>query len=335
MKKTPHLALSVVIPMRNSSSTILKTLESIFNQKYPIKEIIVIDNASTDKSVEVVKGFILKHKRIPTRLLINAKDLMIARSLSRGIKAAKTPYVVLTHSDCRFVTSQEIQKLARPFQSNSRLVATYGQVKQSLSTWHHYSFWEKFLFAFQAGKTIPGLVGKVDCINKLAYLRAGGHDTKGHDNYGGEDADLHARLKKIGPTQETKATIEHLHYLYGDFSFKDLLEKKQQTAGAYGVLLRTYGIQNGFVGLITFLLKPVLAITILLPMTRFYAVLAFIVFTILYYHRMFMTKSTLFSPRIIILPFAVLFLIFFETLWTFAGFFRSLLFTHEKLPSRN
>lgn len=322
-KKITYLDISVVIPMKNSSSTIIETLKSIKKQIYPIQEIIIIDNASTDTSVKLVENYAKQNRNMHIRLLKNKKDLMIARSLNRGIREAKTSFVVLTHSDCKFISSKEIQKLAKPFLENEKIVATYGQVKQSLATWYHYSFWEKFLFAYQAGKTIPGLVGKVDCINKMAYIKSGGHDIKGHDNYGGEDADLHARLRKIGQTQETNATIDHLHYMFADFSFKDLLEKKQQTAGAYGILLRDYGLRNGLLGLVTFLLKPIFAIGLLIPIINLPIFIAFIFLTFFYYNRMLTTPSTLFDLRIILVPFAALFLIYYETFWTVAAFVKS------------
>lgn len=51
-KLTP---VSIVVPMRNASTTVLICLESLVTQDYPIREIVVVDNASTDDSVAIVK----------------------------------------------------------------------------------------------------------------------------------------------------------------------------------------------------------------------------------------------------------------------------------------
>src|SRR6266581_955542 len=50
------------IPAYNAEATIGETLESILNQTYPNLEILVLDNASTDRTVEVVESF--KDKRL-------------------------------------------------------------------------------------------------------------------------------------------------------------------------------------------------------------------------------------------------------------------------------
>lgn len=320
--KTIHnFDISVVIPMRNASSTILETLKSIQKQIYPIQDVIIVDNASTDNSVNLVKAFSKKNKKMHIQLLLNKKDLMIARSLSRGVQAAKTQYIILMHADCRLVSQNEFATLVRPL-SQPSVVATYGQTNQPLSIWEKYAFWEQFLFAHQAGKTMPGLVGKIDCIKKDAYLKVGGHDTVGHDNYGGEDADLHMRLRSIGKTVATKATIEHLHYMYKDFSFADLLDKKKQTAGAYGILLRKHGLRNGWLGILTMLLKPFLAFGLLIPYTSITTLAIVMLYIALYYRRMFLSLSIAKNPRIMLIPLVFIFLIYFETFYTLLAFFK-------------
>ncbi|MFA6916669.1 MAG: glycosyltransferase [Parachlamydiales bacterium] len=49
--------VSVVIPTYNCAQSILQTIESVLNQTYPTVEIIVIDGGSTDKTIELIKGF--------------------------------------------------------------------------------------------------------------------------------------------------------------------------------------------------------------------------------------------------------------------------------------
>ena len=51
-------SFSICIPNYNYAQYIGQTIESVLNQTYQNFEIIVVDNASTDNSVEVVKAFI-------------------------------------------------------------------------------------------------------------------------------------------------------------------------------------------------------------------------------------------------------------------------------------
>ena len=48
--------VSVCVPVYNGSETIVSTLQSIINQTYQNIEIIVVDNCSTDNTVEIVEG---------------------------------------------------------------------------------------------------------------------------------------------------------------------------------------------------------------------------------------------------------------------------------------
>lgn len=311
-----HLKISIVIPMRNSSSTILETLKSIFSQDYPIEEIIVVDDMSTDSSGDLVKKFRSKNKKIKITLLQNKTHLMIARSISRGFKASKSPYVVLTHSDCLYVSRKEIAKLVSPIEKDNTIIATYGYIYQSLEAWGIYSFWEKMLFAYGAGKKIPGLTGKIDCYKKEAYESIGGHDDLKYYAYGGEDADLHFRLKKIGKVKLTSATITHVNHLHGNFSLKDLITKKKQTAGAYGRQFKFHASETGLKDTVLILIKPILVISSLIPIVQIFAFIGMVGYIGLYYKRMFLSRSTLLNIRIVLLPFVALFLIYFESFWT-------------------
>lgn len=48
--------ISVVIPLYNKEKSIAQSLQSVLNQSYTDFEIVVVDDGSTDKSVEIVEG---------------------------------------------------------------------------------------------------------------------------------------------------------------------------------------------------------------------------------------------------------------------------------------
>ena len=73
--------LSIIIPAHNAASTIEKTIYSV-RQNEPEAEIIVVENGSTDNTVEIIRG--IDNEKV--RLVHSEKGVSVARNA--GIKAA-------------------------------------------------------------------------------------------------------------------------------------------------------------------------------------------------------------------------------------------------------
>lgn len=86
--------VTVLIPVYNRPY-VVNTIKSICNQTYKNLEILVIDNASTDHTVQAIQE--LKDSRI--RLLINEKNRGQTYSLNRGLEEASGKYIARIDSD--------------------------------------------------------------------------------------------------------------------------------------------------------------------------------------------------------------------------------------------
>lgn len=86
--------ISVIIPMYNSEKYISECLESIFNQTYKNYEIIIVNDGSTDRSLEVVKKY--RNEKIKVYTQEN-KGVSFARN--KGIELAKGDYIYFMDSD--------------------------------------------------------------------------------------------------------------------------------------------------------------------------------------------------------------------------------------------
>jgi glycosyltransferase involved in cell wall biosynthesis len=75
------LSVAVVIPAFNEEATIASCLESCFNQKTPFSEIIVVDNLSTDKTVEIITGLQKIHKNLKLVFQTGAQGILPTRNL--------------------------------------------------------------------------------------------------------------------------------------------------------------------------------------------------------------------------------------------------------------
>ena len=83
--------------MFNSEAFIAETIESIIEQSYTNWELLLIDDRSTDKTVELVKTFMTKCPNI--KLLVNETNSGAAISRNKGIMEAKGEYLAFLDAD--------------------------------------------------------------------------------------------------------------------------------------------------------------------------------------------------------------------------------------------
>jgi glycosyltransferase involved in cell wall biosynthesis len=83
--------LSVIVPNFNHAGFVSQALAAILGQSRVPDEIIVLDDASTDNSVEVIQGFIRKDPRI--RLVQNPINKGVIATVNAGFEMASGTYV--------------------------------------------------------------------------------------------------------------------------------------------------------------------------------------------------------------------------------------------------
>jgi len=85
--------ISVVIPNYNYAPYICAALDSVLTQSFPIHEVIVVDDGSTDDSVTVIKSY---DDRVR---LIEQRNLHVSAARNTGINAAKGNWIALLDAD--------------------------------------------------------------------------------------------------------------------------------------------------------------------------------------------------------------------------------------------
>ncbi|MEK6919382.1 MAG: glycosyltransferase family 2 protein [Nanoarchaeota archaeon] len=107
---TKNYEVSVMIPVWNEEKTIVGTVESLIKstEGYPIKEIIIINDNSTDKTSEIINRL---EKKYPIITVINnEKNLGKAGALNRAIGITKTELVAVIDSQS-FLEKDSIKNL--------------------------------------------------------------------------------------------------------------------------------------------------------------------------------------------------------------------------------
>lgn len=92
-----NIIISVIMSVYNDEKYLNNSIESILNQSFINYEFIIINDGSTDKSLEIIQ----KYQNIDSRIILlnNGKNLGLPESLNKGIQLAKGKYIARMDAD--------------------------------------------------------------------------------------------------------------------------------------------------------------------------------------------------------------------------------------------
>jgi len=100
MKSTEsHPLVSIVILNYNAGTLLLRCLKSVFESTYPNFEVVLVDNASTDGSIECAEREFSCRKNL--RIIKNPRNMGFAEGNNIGFKATRGDFVVFLNPDTR------------------------------------------------------------------------------------------------------------------------------------------------------------------------------------------------------------------------------------------
>jgi teichuronic acid biosynthesis glycosyltransferase TuaG len=97
IRENSDVVVSVILPCFNSAEFIDKTIFSVVSQDFLSWELIIIDDFSSDRSVEIVQRYVDSDSRI--KLINNTENLGAAVSRNKGLASAKGRFVAFIDSD--------------------------------------------------------------------------------------------------------------------------------------------------------------------------------------------------------------------------------------------
>ena len=95
--------ISVIIPLYNKEAEIERTLLSVINQSLQPREIIVVDDGSTDSSADIVRRIIERYPEHNIRL-VSQTNAGVSAARNRGIEEATGEYIALLDGDDCYLT---------------------------------------------------------------------------------------------------------------------------------------------------------------------------------------------------------------------------------------
>jgi glycosyltransferase involved in cell wall biosynthesis len=99
--------VSVIIPVYNGAAFLKETLESVLAQDYPFMEVLVVDDGSTDGSVEIIRSFGQE------LTLVTQANAGVAAARNTGLRQSKGQYIALIDQDDLWTASKTNLQMAQ------------------------------------------------------------------------------------------------------------------------------------------------------------------------------------------------------------------------------
>ncbi len=196
MKNEPFV--SVIVCTRDRAKTLKKyALESLKKLNYKNFEVIIVDDASKDNTLELAKSFKGKFKNL--RIIRNKKNKGLCYVRNLGINYAKGEIVAFTDDDC-YVDKNWVKELVKTFEKNKKVACVGGK-----------SYIRNSSKLFNPNKEIFGcnMSFKREIFNKFRF------DTNIYFNKSiyYDEIDFIEQLKNSGFTirYNNKAIVKHFH----------------------------------------------------------------------------------------------------------------------------
>ena len=111
---------SIIIRTKNEERWIAKCLQQIHKQTFQDFEIILVDNESTDKTVE-------KAKSLGITKIVNITNYLPGKSINAGVEIAKGDYIVLISAHCLPVNDKWLENLVNAIEEDESYAGVYGR----------------------------------------------------------------------------------------------------------------------------------------------------------------------------------------------------------------
>lgn len=129
---TENIPISVIVWIKNQANTIGNLIPLLTTQEYPDYEIILLNDASTDDTLEVLKTFEKQHHNIKIVDVKNNETFWANKkySLTLGIKAAQKEYLLFIDGTCYPDSTLWIKQMSNQFTNNKSIVLGYSGYKK-------------------------------------------------------------------------------------------------------------------------------------------------------------------------------------------------------------
>jgi glycosyltransferase involved in cell wall biosynthesis len=179
--KKKNFPVSVIIYAKNEADNLKEYIPLWLNQKYSDYEIILINDASYDNTLEVLESFEKENSNIKIVNVENIETFWGSKkyALTLGIKKAKHQRMVFSDADCKPASPYWLQKMAENFTVNKQVILGYGAYNKISGLLNKLIRFETFMTALQyfsyakAGFPYMGVGRNLGYTSKIYYDNSG------------------------------------------------------------------------------------------------------------------------------------------------------------------
>ncbi len=201
--------ISIIIPAHNKAKLIKRCLNSVLNSGYPNKEIVVVNDCSTDSTNKILK----KIKGV--KVIQNKKRLGKSKSLNNAARKVSSDLILFLDADT-FIQKNTLERLVSSYIHYHKKEGNIGFISPKYNIIKGQNFLAKLAYMEQAIHqflikvqmnldSILAIRGCCLLVNKKAFFAAGGFS-----NHILEDGDFAAKIRKAGYKMkyEPRANVE-------------------------------------------------------------------------------------------------------------------------------
>lgn len=189
--------VSIIVCAKNEADNLRYLLADLVSQDYSKFEIVLVDDASEDDSLEIMRS--LQAAPLPSNISLKIIPIRAHETkgkkfaLTLGVENSSHEILLLTDGDCRTVSDQWIKSMVAGFAERNKMVLGYGAYKKKKGSFLNKLIrFETFLTAVQyfssalAGKPYMG-VGRNIAYTKQVFEMANGFEAHQHVRSGDDD----------------------------------------------------------------------------------------------------------------------------------------------------
>ncbi|MCR9182034.1 MAG: glycosyltransferase [Flavobacteriaceae bacterium] len=146
-----NIPVSVIVCSKNEAENLKNNIPLWLAQEYPNFELILVNDASVDTTLDVIEHFAEKDSRIKIVNVENNEAFWANKkyALTLGIKKAKNNHLLFTDADCKPASPLWVQQMANHFSIEKHLVLGYGAYAKANGFLNKLVRFETFMAALQ------------------------------------------------------------------------------------------------------------------------------------------------------------------------------------------
>lgn len=180
-KSTANHQISVIICAKNEAENLRKNIPHFLAQAYSNFELILINDASTDDTLEVMEQFAQEDQRIKIVNVANNEAFWGSKkyALTLGIKKATSLRMLFSDADCKPASPDWIAEMASHFSTEKQLILGYGAYLKQSGFLNKIIRYETFVTAIQYFSYAKAGMPYMGVGRNLGYTSALYYDVNG------------------------------------------------------------------------------------------------------------------------------------------------------------